>query len=140
MKKPAVFYSGNTVVRAGNITGVQGEYLDQEWNAVLSDGVRTEPVELLQQNRQSFKLQIPDGFADGIYTLTLSGNQPLTITFNEPKVRWMQGDEGETATPGGWLRLQGECMRIRPDVTPYAMLASDDNAITRIFPDRVYDD
>ena len=35
MKKPAVFYSGNTVVRAGNIAGVQGEYLDQEWNAVL---------------------------------------------------------------------------------------------------------
>ena len=140
MKKPAVFYSGNTVVRAGNIVGVQGEYLDQEWNAVLSDGVRTEPVELLQQNRQSFKLQIPDGFADGIYTLTLSGNQPLTITFNEPKVRWMRGDEGEAATPGGWVRMQGECMRIRSDVTPYAMLASDDNTVTRIFPDRVYDD
>lgn len=140
MKKPVVFYSGNTVAHPGNVIGVRGEYLDQEWSAVLSGGGKESVVELLQQNRQSFKFQIPEVFSEGIYTLKLLGEDPLTIILNEPKVRWMQGDEGEHATSGGWVRLQGECMRIRMDAVPYLVLTSDDGGVRKVFPERVYDD
>ncbi|MBO5197876.1 MAG: hypothetical protein J6B85_05060 [Lachnospiraceae bacterium] len=140
MRKPAVFYSGNTVVRAGNMVGVRGEYLDQNWKAVLTDGTIQQEIPLLQQNRQSFKFQIPEAFAEGIYTLSLIGDEPLTIVLNEPKVRWMQGDEGETATPNGWVRLQGECLRINVDASPYLELTAEDGSITRLLPERIYDD
>ena len=140
MKKPVIFYSGNTVVRAGNIVGIRGEYLDQDWTAVISDGVRKETIDLIQQNRQSFKIQVPADFEEGIYTLELLGSQPLRIALNTPKVRWMQGDEGESTTPDGWVRLQGECLRIHDKAMPHMMLKAPDGTKIILYPERIYDD
>ncbi len=98
---PSVFYQGNTVVKPGNAVGIRGEYLDQEWTAILSDGEKSAQVELIQQNRQSFKFIIPADFAEGAYTLTLEGEKSLTLVINEPNVQWLQGDEGAVSTPGG---------------------------------------
>ena len=140
MKKPVIFYSGNTVVRAGNIVGIRGEYLDQDWTAVISDGVRKETIELIHQNRQSFKIQIPADFEEGIYTLELLGSQPLKIVLNTPKVRWMQGVEGESTTPDGWVRLQGECLRIHDKAMPHMRLKAPDGTKIILYPERIYDD
>lgn len=140
MKKPVVFYSGNTVVRAGNIVCVRGEYFELNWTASITDGVNAEPVELQQLNRQSFKFQIPKNFQDGVYTLQLCGEECLTLTLNAPKVRWMQGNQGETGTADGWIRMQGECLRVTNDAKLYAEFTSCDGAVTRMEPQRVYDD
>lgn len=140
MSKPVVFYTGNTVARAGNIVCVRGEYFESDWKAVMSDGRQARAVELQQLNRQSFKVMIPTDFEEGVYTLELSGNEPLTLRLNEPRVRWMQGDEGESATPDGWVRMQGECLRIGERAQPYAVFTAGDGTVTRIAPQRVYDD
>ncbi len=140
MKNPTVFYSGNTVARSGNTIGIRGEYLDQNWKATLTDGQHSQPVELLQQVRQSFKFQIPENFREGLYTLTLAGEKPLTITLNEPKVKWLQGDEGATSTSNGWVRVQGECLRVRDDAPISLTLTDESGRVISLAPDRVYDD
>ncbi len=137
---PVVFYSGNTVTRAGDVIGVRGEYLEQAWTATMTDGVNTEPVELLQQNRQSFKFQVPENMEEGLLTLNLAGEKPLTIVFNEPKVKWMQGDEGAASTPNGWVRVQGECLRITEDAPITLTLTAADGTVITLIPDQVYDD
>ena len=38
MNKPVIFYSGNTVVRPGNIVTIRGEYLDSVKRIAVSDG------------------------------------------------------------------------------------------------------
>ncbi len=126
---PTVFYQGNTVIQPGNAVGIRGEYLDQAWTATLSDGVKSAEVELLQQNRQSFKFIIPADFAEGAYTLTLAGEKPLTIVVNEPNVQWLQGDEGPIATADGWVRVQGECLT----------LTAADGTVTTLTAEKVYD-
>ena len=140
IKKPVVFYSGNTVVRAGNVVCVRGEFFDLEWKGSISDGKSSQPVELMQLNSQSFKIQIPKNFADGIYILELKGREPLTIALNVPKVQWMQGDEGEFSTSRGWVRMQGECLRIDGNYSPYAVFTACDGTVTRMVPQRIYDD
>lgn len=138
--KPAVFYSGNTVVRAGDIVCVRGEYFDLNWKAVISGGRKRVPAELLQLNRQSFKVQIPQDFAEGVYTLELEGEESLVLTLNTPRVRWMQGDEGVTATPDGWVRMQGECLRVAEEAHAYAVFTARDGTAACLFPQRIYDD
>ncbi len=139
MNSPVVFYSGNTVARPGNTIGIRGEYLDQQWNATLADGRINQRVTLLQQTRHSFKFQIPENFTDGLFTLTLEGEKPLTIILNEPKVKWIQGDEGPTSTPNGWMRVQGECLRVR-DNAPITLTLTKDGTSHTFFPERVCDD
>lgn len=140
MNRPTIFYSGNTVARAGHVVCVRGEYFDLNWKAAISDGRQLRPAELHQLNRQSFKVQIPADFEDGIYTLELSGQESLSVTLNTPKVRWIQGDEGETAALNGWIRFQGECLRITKENSPFAVFKDCSGVITRIFPERIYDD
>ncbi len=140
MNRPVIFYAGNTVVYAGDAVGVRGEYLDGITGATLSDGVQKKPIELLQQNRQSFKFTIPEDFVKGVYTLELAGEHPITLTLNAPKVSWMQGDEGGISTGKGWVRLQGECLRITEDKTPCLTLKSADGTETVLAPEKIYDD
>ena len=141
MLTPAIFFSGNTVVRGGNVVSVRGEYLDEIKKATLSDGKKTAEVTLYQQNRQSFKFVIPTDFADGLYSLTFSGDYgEVTRTLNAPVVRWLQSDEGGTATPDGWVRIQGECLRVRDDCSPYAVIESAEGTKTTLTPEKIYDD
>ncbi|MBO5197873.1 MAG: hypothetical protein J6B85_05045 [Lachnospiraceae bacterium] len=134
-----VFYQGNTVIQNGYTAMVIGEYFDTDWKAVISDGTKTQEVELLQLNRQSFKVQIPEEFSEGVYTLKLSGDEEVTLLLNAPKVQWMQGDEGSIATKEGWLRLQGECLKVTEDAQVYALFTNKDGKITKILADTVYD-
>ncbi len=136
---PTVFYQGNTVVSPGHAVGIRGEYLDQAWTATLSDGEKSAEIELLQQNRQSFKFIIPEDFAKGIYTLTLAGEKPLTIVINEPRVQWLHGDEGSIATAGGWVRAQGECLFLNENGQPTLTLTAADGTVTTLNAEKVYD-
>ncbi len=137
---PTVFYQGNTIVGPGNAVGIRGEYLDQEWTATITDGEKSAEVELIQQNRQSFKFVIPADFqANTLYTLTLDGEKPLSIILNKPVVQWMQGDEGAISTVGGWVRVQGECLTL-DETKPHTLtLTATDGTVTTLNADRVYD-
>ena len=61
-----------------------------------------------QNTGRSLKCRIPASFSEGIYRLRLSGAGEQRITVNAPVVRFTVGDSGQTASPGGWIRIQGE--------------------------------
>ena len=136
MNNPVIFYSGNTVVRPGNIVTIRGEYLDSITKITVSDGANLAETEMIQPNRQSIKFPIPDTLTEGLYTVTFEGDaETVTRTLNAPAVRWIQGDEGSIATPGGWIRVNGECMRVNGDKTPFIKIGD----IT-LSPSLIYDD
>ena len=140
MNKPYIFFSGNTVVRGGNVVTVRGEFFDEIKKATLSDGKKTAEVTLYQLNKQSFKFVIPADFSEGLYSLSLAGDYgEVTREINTPVVRWIQSDEGKTATPDGWVRVQGECLRVREDCQPYAVIEGNGKKIV-LSPEKIYDD
>ncbi len=138
--EPIIFYSGNTVVRPGNAVVIRGEYLDEIREITVSDGKSAEKAEILQGNRQSFKFIIPNNLQEGVFTLKMkTADGEYERKLNIPVVRWVQGDEGKAATPGGWIRINGECLRINSKRNPYFTLKSEGKRI-RIKPEKIYDD
>lgn len=139
MNKPVIFFSGNTIVRAGDIVSVRGEYLDYITGAVITDGKNEYKLRLIQHNRQSLKFTIPEGYTDGVYTVALTGDYgTVKITLNKPVIRWVQGNEGEFATVGGWLRVNGECLSLSETSSPTLTLYVGSTPIT-FLPDKIYD-
>ena len=123
--KPIIFYSGNTVVRPGNAVVIRGEYLDEIREITVSDGKSAEKAEILQGNRQSFKFIIPNNLQEGVFTVKMkTADGEYERKLNITVVRWVQGDEGKAATPGGWIRINGECLRINSKRNPYLTLKS----------------
>ena len=145
MPRPVVFYSGNTVIRPGQAAVIRGEYLDSVREIYVSDGTKTYPAEMYQQGRQSFKTVIPEELDEGVYDLVMKLSRDpgdsMTVRLNVPKIRWIQGDEGEHATCSGWIRINGECLRLNGDREPFLVIsgASPDEDIT-LSPSRIYDD
>ena len=141
MPHPIVFYTGNTVAMPGDTICVRGEDLNNLKEAVLSDGRQTVPVELRQLCAQSFKRTVPERLSPGVFAFSArSGDEVLSFELNRPVVRWLQGDAGECVSPGGWLRVNGECMRVVPEKTPALTLCLPSGAKQTLAPSRVYDD
>lgn len=69
-------------------------------------------VEALQADDQSLKFTIPSGLAVGAYVfrITSPAGTSAPVRLNCPTPYWSQGDAGETATPGGWVRVFGRCV------------------------------
>ncbi|MBE6626587.1 MAG: hypothetical protein E7628_05340 [Ruminococcaceae bacterium] len=136
MNKPVIFYSGNTVVRPGNIVTIRGEYLDTVKKITVSDGKNSAEAEMIQPCKQSVKFPIPAGLNEGVYTVSFVGEaEEVTRILNAPVVRWIQGDEGKTATSGGWIRVNGECMRVNGDRSPSISIGE-----TTLLPTKIFDD
>ncbi|MDQ1329100.1 MAG: hypothetical protein QG641_2389, partial [Candidatus Poribacteria bacterium] len=66
----------------------------------------------LQISQQSLKFVIPEDWKMGVFACRVSCGDLLssTILINMPDVWWVQGDGGETVSPGGWLRIFGKCL------------------------------
>ena len=85
-------------------------------------------IKPLQASRHCVKAVIPKGWQPGTYALRLKeGADYSPIAFaNAPTAFWLQGDEGERGTPGGWVRVFGKCLgfggksevRLRPATGP----------------------
>ena len=69
-------------------------------------------VKPLQSSRQCVKAVLPAGLKAGVFALRLreQGQVSPVVLANAPAAWWMQGDEGQRATPGGWLRVFGKCL------------------------------
>eukprot|EP00040_Diaphanoeca_grandis_P036434 m.232207 g.232207 ORF g.232207 m.232207 type:complete len:872 (-) comp33616_c4_seq4:117-2732(-) len=59
----------------------------------------------LQQTAISLKVKIPASEAVTAYNVSACGSDPIAI--NLPDVWWVLGDEGDTSSPGGWVRSYG---------------------------------
>ncbi len=72
-------------------------------------------IQPLQVRNQSVKFVIPEDWEMGIFAcrIVCDGVSSNTVLVNIPDPWWVQGDEGETASPGGWLRVFGKCLNFR---------------------------
>ncbi|MDB5329352.1 MAG: hypothetical protein JWP03_503 [Phycisphaerales bacterium] len=69
-------------------------------------------VPVLQGSDQSLKFVVPAKWGMGVFACRVSagGAASETVLLNAPDPWWAQGDEGQAASPGGWLRIQGKCL------------------------------
>ena len=56
----------------------------------------------------ALKFTMPAGAAQVAYDVTVDGSVPFPI--NVPDAWWWQGDQGNTSTPSGWLRVFGRAL------------------------------
>lgn len=112
---PAVFWAsdpiapGETVLVVGDGFGdkpvVQVRRVDDGPGAQNASGV---PVQALQVSDQSLKFRLPDGLGTGVYQVRITaGKESTDRLLNKPAVYWAQGDQGTSASPGGWVRVFG---------------------------------
>lgn len=71
-----------------------------------------EPVKPIQASETSLKFVIPKGWPLGAYACRVRQGEGLSAAtvINAPDPWWWQGDGGETASPGGWLRVFGKSL------------------------------
>jgi len=67
------------------------------------------PANVIQASGTSVKFVVPSTYSPGVYAyrITDSGNTSQTYFLNTPQIMFIQGDVGDWATPGGWLRVCG---------------------------------
>ena len=100
--------SANTVVEIGRASdGGAGKLLPG-----TSAPLQWTAIKPLQASRQCVKAVIPAKLTLAVFALRLrEGSETSAPVYaNAPSVWWMQGDEGQRATPGGWLRVFGKCL------------------------------
>jgi hypothetical protein len=120
LAKPVVIWASDPV-RAGETVVVRGDGFGENANVEISlpRGRKTgewTAAEVLQQTASTLKFALPADIGDGIvsFRITQDGRTSEASVLNAPKIWWMQGDETETATPGGWLRLFGLNLQAHP--------------------------
>lgn len=118
--KPVVIWASDPV-RAGETVLVRGDGFGEKVSVEFSlsqNGNSTDwhPTEVLQQTPTTLKFALPARIGDGIVRFRINDGKESSepSILNAPKIWWMQGDETETATPGGWLRLFGLNLELRP--------------------------
>jgi hypothetical protein len=69
-------------------------------------------VPVLQASDESLKCAVPMGWDPGVFACRIKreafASEPILL--NAPDPWWVQGDEGDAATPGGWLRILGKSL------------------------------
>ncbi|MFI5380467.1 MAG: hypothetical protein ACHRHE_14305 [Tepidisphaerales bacterium] len=122
---PRIFWASDPV-RPDETVLLQGSGLDQATveMARLEDAPATTPVAggkiekwtpvpVLQGSEQSLKFLVPAAWPMGVFAcrVTAGGATSEPVILNAPDPWWVQGDEGESASPGGWLRVMGKSLR-----------------------------
>lgn len=100
----------SVIVTGDDLAGVTK--VEIELRPAPSDGSAAEPVtrtvEALQATPASVKFTLPADLPVGAYGFRLlSGDDVAEGVLNLPTVYWIQGDAGQRATPGHWLRIFG---------------------------------
>ncbi len=62
----------------------------------------------------SLQIVVPKDIAMGVFAIRITAGrkQSKTVTINAPDIWWQQANEGDHATPGGWLRLFGKSLAL----------------------------
>lgn len=82
-------------------------------------------IKPLQAARQCVKVVLPADWQPGVFAVRVrEGNASSSVAFaNTPDPWWLQGDEGQHSTPGGWVRVFGKCLRL--DAQPAQLVLRD---------------
>ena len=134
LAKPVIIWASDPV-RAGESVVVRGDGFGAKALVEASFSQNGKPtdwkaLDVLQQTPSTLKFALPAKIGDGIVRFRISDGKDTSESsvLNAPKVWWMQGDETETATPGGWLRIFGLNLELRPGAK--ATLRSGDSTVT----------
>jgi hypothetical protein len=67
---------------------------------------------VLQKSRACLKFTLPADWKMGVFAcrVTCGGKACAPVLINAPGPWWVQGDAGDAATPGGWLRVLGRSL------------------------------
>lgn len=96
------------VVMGADLGAVTGATIVRAPDPGSNDPPPSRDVAVAQANPESLKLVVPGDLAPGIYRVTLADpSGTATAAVNIPTVYWVQGDGGDAAAPGGWLRVFG---------------------------------
>lgn len=121
---PVVFWASDPV-RPDEVVVVQGGRWGKQPTVKLSwlkDGDLTadaqsqarnaETLAPLQSSAEALKFLVPASWKPGVYRFTINadGAQSMPVMLNVPYPWWQQGDAGKEASPGGWLRILGQCL------------------------------
>lgn len=119
---PSIFWLSQPV-SPGDVISVYGHGLENLRTATvqrLEDDPSSEqangPEIIVQAEKvtnESLLLRLPASLAPGSYALKgQADNNPVAL-INVPKVHWIQGDLGQTAHVGGWVRILGNSISMR---------------------------
>ena len=134
LAKPVIIWASDPV-RAAESVVVRGDGFGAKALVEASFSQNGKPtdwkaLDVLQQTPSTLKFALPAKIGDGIVRFRISDGKDASETniLNAPKIWWMQGDETESATPGGWLRIFGLNLELRPKAK--VSLRSGDSVIT----------
>jgi len=103
------FFTPQSIVELARIEdGAPGSPVDAQKPSVAQ--WTTAPI--LQAGTQSLKCAVPAHFKPGLFVCRVRNGESASeiARLNAPEPWWIQGDDGESATPGGWLRVSGNCL------------------------------
>lgn len=107
---PVVIWASDPV-RPGETVVVRGDAFGRKAKVEVSISGQGEwkQAEVLQQTERTLKFVLPKELpADVVsYRIQVDGSFSEVRKLNAPQVWWIQGDQVESATPGGWIRLFG---------------------------------
>lgn len=83
-------------------------------------------VKPLQVTRRSVKFVVPAAWKAGVFAcqLTSGAGVSKTVLINAPDPWWLQGDGGNFAAPGGWVRIFGKSLNFGGRSTVMLIAAS----------------
>jgi hypothetical protein len=120
LAQPRIFWTSDPV-RPNETVMVQGSDLGGAEATVeltkLDDSAAARQwtaVPVLQGTDQTLKFVVPAAWDNGVYACRISDKGAASREFliNAPDAWWLQGDEGDAATAGGWLRVMGKSLAI----------------------------
>jgi hypothetical protein len=94
-------FSSNSVVELGVCVDAAKPDV-KEWTA----------LQPMQASERALKVLVPKGWPQNMWACRVREAHEVSRveTLNEPEVWWWNGDGGENATPGGWLRVFGKSL------------------------------
>jgi len=107
---PVIIWASDPV-RPGETVVVRGDAFVRKAKVEVSVSGQGDwkPAEILQQTERTLKFVLPKELPAGVvsYRIQVDGSLSEVRKLNTPKVWWIQGDQVETATPGGSIRMFG---------------------------------
>jgi hypothetical protein len=107
---PVVIWASDPV-RPGETVVIRGDAFGRKAKVEvsISDQGDWKQADVLQQTERTLKFVLPKELPAGLvsYRIQADGSFSEVRKLNAPQVWWIQGDQVESATPGGWIRLFG---------------------------------
>lgn len=108
--QPVLYWSAEPVM-PGEAAMLQGAGFDAVTRIELKSADKTAEVVALDANERSLRFVLPNEWNASVVKCRIeTKNGLLEHTLNAPQPWWVQADEGQVATPGGWVRICGRCL------------------------------